>query len=323
MHNIYSRMNINQVGLNELECFVAVAEELNFSRAARRLHMSQPPLSRQIQSLESKLGVKLLERSTRAVSLTSAGALYLQDVRHILTRLDCAAASAQRAAGGEVSRLRVAFVGALLDEGLVRALQALRRRHVQCQIHLADLPPAAQLDALLSGQVDGAFIGAAPARLDHRLALVVWKREPLLLALPQSHPLARRRGLHFSDLKHEDWVMVSRTAAPAFRRHFDHLSAAAGIRPRVVQESERVAAVLTMVAAEQGVSLLPESLSRLVHPGVVFRALGGRPPTLTHTFAYRTRETNPVLLDFLKLLTHAPARKSTAARANGACSPAP
>jgi DNA-binding transcriptional LysR family regulator len=311
MHSIDAQMNMNQVSLYEIQCFVAVAEELNFSRAAMRLHMSQPPLSRQVQSLESKLGVKLLQRSTRAVSLTSAGALYLQDVRHILTRLDCAAASAQRAAGGEASRLRLAFVGALLDEGLVEVLQALRKHHSQCQIHLTDLPPAAQLDALLGGQVDGAFIGAEPVKLAKRLSLVVWKVEPLLLALPQNHALAARGSIHLSQLKHENWVMVSRAAAPAFRHQFDRLSAAANIRPRVVQESERAAAVLTMVAAEQGVSLLSESLSRLVHPGVVFRAIGGKPVPLTHTFAYRTQETNPILLDFVSLLAHAADRKLT------------
>ena len=110
---------MNSVAIYELHCFVAVAEELNFSRAAKRLHMSQPPLSRQIQSLESKLGVRLLNRNTRSVALTSAGTLYLEDARQILTRLDAAAASARRAVTGEILRLRLAFVGALLDENLV------------------------------------------------------------------------------------------------------------------------------------------------------------------------------------------------------------
>lgn len=303
MHKIDAKMSINQVSVYELECFVAVAEELNFSRAAKRLNISQPPLSRQIQSLESKLGTKLLERSTRAVSLTAAGALYLQDVRHILTRLDCAAASAQRAAVGEASRLRLSFVGALLDEVLVGILQTLRKKHPKCQIHLTDLPPAAQLEALLSRQVDGAFIGATPSKLDKHLSVVIWKREPLFLALPKDHALAKRNSIKLSELKEDNWVMVSRSAAPAFRQQFDQLSAAAKFHACVVQESERVAAVLTMVAADQGVSLLPRSLSRLVHPGVVFRQVSGPLPILIHTFAYRTDETNPIVLDFCRLLT--------------------
>jgi len=301
MDSIKTQMSINQVTVYELECFVAVAEELNFSRAAKRLHISQPPLSRQIQALEFKLGVRLLERSTRAVSLTSAGALYLQDARHILTRLESAAATAQRVAVGEDARLRLSFVGALLDEVLVNILQTLRRDHPRCQIHLTDLSPSAQVEALLAGQVDGSFIGAAPARPDKRLRLVVWKREPLLVVLPQDHPLAAQQKVRLSDLKDENWVMVSRSAAPAFRQQFDRWCAKSKVRPRVVQQSERVAAILTMVAAGQGVSLLAQSLSRLVHPGVVFRTVSAQ-PILTHHFACRARENNPLVLDFLKLL---------------------
>jgi DNA-binding transcriptional LysR family regulator len=264
---------MNRAGIHELECFVAVAEELNFSRAAKRLHLSQPPLSRQIQSLEAKLGLRLLNRNTRSVTLTPGGLLYLQDVRQILTRLDAATASARRSAGGETSRLRLSFVGALLDEDLVDVLKAFRRRHGGCQLHLTDLPPAAQLEALLAHRVDGAFIGAVPLRLDRRFSWIVWKREPLLVALPERHPLATAKTVSLARLKNEPWVMVSRAAATAFRQQFDRMCGSAGIRPQVVQESERVPAVLTMIAVEQGISLLPESVSRLVHPGVVFRPL--------------------------------------------------
>lgn len=297
---------MNQVTIYELECFVAVAEELNFSRAAARLHMSQPPLSRQIQSLETKLGARLLNRNTRTVALTSAGGLFLEDTRHILTRLDEAAASARRAATGEISRLRLAFVGALLDESLVALLQTFRKLHPNCQIHLTDLPPAAQLEALQAGQVDGAFIGATPRKLNQNFSSVVWKREPLLIVLPAEHSLAAAKSVGLASLQNESWVMVSRTAAPAFRQQFDSLCANAAMRPRVVQESERAAAVLTMVAARQGVSLLPASVARLVHPGVAFRPVKGMSPVLDHTFAYRNSETNATIRDFLKMLLHQP-----------------
>lgn len=298
---------MNPITIYELECFVAVAEELNFSRAAARLHLSQPPLSRQIQSLEAKLGVRLLNRNTRMVAPTSAGALFLEDTRHILTRLDEAAASARRAATGEISRLRLAFVGALLDESLVALLQTFRKLHPNCQIHLTDLPPAAQLEALQAGQADGAFIGATPRKLNKSFASVVWKREPLLIVLPAEHALAAAKSVPLAALQNESWVMVSRTAAPAFRQQFDGLCAAAAIRPRVVQESERAAAVLTMVAARQGVSLLPESVARLVHPGVAFRPVKGLSPVLEHAFAYRSGENNATIKDFLKMLLQQPA----------------
>jgi DNA-binding transcriptional LysR family regulator len=298
-------MSMNRAAISELECFIAVAEELNFSRAASRLHLSQPPLSRQIQSLEAKLGVRLLNRNTRTVALTAAGSLYLDDVRHILTRLDSAASSAHRAGTGESLRLRLAFVGALMDESLVEVLQTFRKLHPTCQIHLSDLPPSAQLEALLVGQVDGAFIGASPQKPQKAVSTLIWKREPLLLVLPEHHALATSKSVSLLSLKEESWVMVSRSAAPAFRQQFDRLCAEATIRPRVVQESERAAAVLMMVAAEQGVSLLPESVSRLVHPGVVFLRVTGMSPTLDHTYAYRDQGDNALLADFRRLLSTA------------------
>jgi DNA-binding transcriptional LysR family regulator len=123
----------------------------------------------------------------------------------------------------------------------------------------------------------------------------------LVLALPESHALARKKVINLADLR-ENWVMVSRAAAPAFRRQFDQLCAGASMRPRVVQESDRAAAVLTMVAAEQGISLLPESVSPLIKRGVVFRPLTGRPPVLEHAFAYRSGESDAGVLEFVKLL---------------------
>jgi len=296
---------MNRAGIHELECFVAVAEELNFSRAAKRLHMSQPPLTRQIQSLEEKLGLRLLDRNTRSVVLTPGGLLYLQDVRHILTRLDAAAASAQRSARGETSRLRLSFVGALLDEELVGVLKDFRRLHDGCQLDLADLPPAAQLEGLLANRVDGAFIGAAPRKLDKRFFWFVWKREPLLVAMPKQHPLASVKALVLSQLKNEKWVMVSRAAAAAFRQQFDTMCSVAGIRPQVVQESERVPAVLTMIAVEQGISLLPESVSRLVHPGVVFRPLRAPTAVLEHAFAYKNGHQNDLVSNLATMLIKA------------------
>jgi len=296
---------MNRATVRELECFVSVAEELNFSRAARRLHISQPPLSRQIQSLEEKLGVRLFERSTRAVSLTPAGTLYLDDARGVLMRLDGATETARRAGVGENSRLRLAFIGALLDEALVRLLQLFREKHPGCQIHLTDLSAAAQLEALRDGQVDGAFIGASPQGLTRDMAALVWKREPLLIALPDRHPLAATKSLPFAALKPESWVMISRNAAPAFRQQFDELCAGEDFRPRVVQESDRVPAVLTMVAAGQGISLLPEGVSRLIREGVVFRPVNpgkGARPVLAHTFVYRRRKPDAMVADFVKVL---------------------
>lgn len=296
-------MSINRASIQEIECFLAVAEELSFSRAARRLHMSQPPLSRHIQGLEEKLGTTLFRRSTRTVSLTEAGELYRQDAREILKRLDSAGEIARRAGQGETGRLRLAFVGALLDEEMVAVIRSFRRRHPRCQLHLADLAPGEQLAALQAGEIDGGFIGAPPQKTHRHLHTLIWKREPLLLTLPKNHPLTAQKSLKLAQLKDEGWVMVSREAAPAFRTQFDQLCGQAKLKPRIVQESARVAAVLTMVAAEQGISLLPQSLSRWLNEGLVFRSLTDTRATLAHSFAYRAQQANDgALKDFVALL---------------------
>lgn len=295
-------MRMNRPTIRELECFVAVGEELNFSRAAKRLALSQPPLSRQVQSLELKLGAALLSRNTRSVSLTRIGERYLEDARTLLNRLDAASDAVRRYEEGETTRLRLAFVGVLLDERLIQVFQEFHRRHPHCQIELADSSPAAQLEALTAGLIDGGFVGALPETVDAQFRSFVWKVEPLMLALPASHPLAARAKVALSAVREEGWIMVSRTAAAAFRLQFETLCRSHSFFPRIVQESERVPAVLTMVAAGQGISLLPQSVSRLVGEGVVFIPLSGRQPRLEHGFAYRDTSGSPELLDLVRLL---------------------
>ena len=288
--------------ITELLCFRTVAEELNFSRAAARVHMSQPPLSRHVQSLERKLGAELLIRNTRAVSLTNAGRLYLADVRVILSRLDAAGEAVLRSTQGETSRLRIAFVGALLEGKLFKILQRFRRADPHCQIHLNDLPPNAQLEALEADEIDGAFIGALPAALPKQLSAFIWKREKLSAVLPNSHPLAKRSSVRLSELAANPWVMVTRKSAPAFRKLVSGLCTKSRFQPRVVEESDRVPAVLTMVAAEQGISILPESLRRLVGDEVSFVPLKETGAILEHAFAFQARSAKPEIEAFADIV---------------------
>ena len=166
---------MNRPSVVELECFVAVAEESNFSKAARRLNLTQPPLSRHIRSLEGKLGSRLFDRNTRSVALTPAGEMFLRDAAIMLVALDSAVDSVRRAALGETARLRIAFVGALLDESFVRVIQEFRKTHPRCQVHLSDLPPGAQMERIENGSVDIAFVGASPRQLPRSLRSLIWK----------------------------------------------------------------------------------------------------------------------------------------------------
>jgi LysR family transcriptional regulator, benzoate and cis,cis-muconate-responsive activator of ben and cat genes len=293
---------MNRPAVRELECFVAVADCLNFSKAARQLNLSQPPLTRHIQSLEEKLGVKLFQRNTHAVSLTEAGVLYREDAQAILSHLDRASATLGRASQGETVRLRLAFIGALLDEKLVRLIQRFRQLHPTCQVQITDLSPSAQLTAIKAGELDGGFIGAQPTQPLKGVAFTSWGTEPLRLALPETHELAKINALTWSQLKNRNWVMVSRAAAPTFRQQFAQLEKARGLSARIIQESERVPAILTMVAAGSGVTMVPQSVTHLISKGVVFRSLPSPQPMLHHAFAHPSGEISAPLAAFLKLL---------------------
>jgi len=307
---------MNRPSVVEMECFLAVGEELNFSRAATRLHLSQPPITRHIQSLEHKLGCRLLERNTRRVALTAEGRLFLDDVRQILSRMDAAWTAVRRVRAGESVRLRVAFVGALLDETLVRVIRRFRAERPDCQLQMADLSPSAQMDALAGRRIDLAFIGVAPREVPEGIKCLVWKREPLRIALPSDHRLARARFVRFAQLANEGWVLVSREAAPGFRDFLGAFWKGISFAPRVVGESERIAAVLTMVAANQGVSVVPDSVGRLISEGVVFRPIAGeKPPLLEHSCLFPAEDLHPEREDFVALLAkrNAPGERTTPA----------
>jgi DNA-binding transcriptional LysR family regulator len=293
---------MNRINVRELECFVAIAEHLSFSRAARQLHLSQPPLTRHLQSLEEKLGSTLVKRNTHAVALTDAGAIFLEDARSILAHLDRAGETIRRVGQGETLRLRLAFIGALLDEKMVRLIKKFREANPACQVQISDLAPSAQLAAIRAGELEGGFIGARPAQKLKGLEFIVWAREPLLLALPELHPLSTTRVLTWSHLKNLHWVMVSRVAAPAFRQQFSQLEKNHGLSARILQESDRVPAILTMVAAGNGVSMVPQSVTHLIPRGVVFRKLPAPQPLIDHTFAYQSQEISTALAAFLKLV---------------------
>lgn len=285
----------------ELEGFVAVAEELNFARAAQRLHLSQPPLSRLIQKLEAKLGVKLLTRNTRRVQLTPAGTAFLEDARFLLRHLDRATDTVQRAAGGDFQVLNVGFVGAMLETEMIEVLRGFRRRNKNWQVRLHDMSGPDLIAALESRLVDGAFIGARPPSLPRGLRMVPWKKEVLTVALPAAHPLAKAGPVDLKKLAEENWALIERNSAPVFHRNFLHLCGEAGFRPRIILESPRMPALLAMVAAGEAICLLNGTTARPM-PHVVFRPLGPKVVAVEHSFAFRNGEESSALAEFVRTL---------------------
>jgi LysR family transcriptional regulator, benzoate and cis,cis-muconate-responsive activator of ben and cat genes len=294
---------MNRPDVRELECFIAVAEELHFSKAAKRLHMTQPPLSRQIQILEQKLETQLLRRKTRRVELTGPGRNFLTDAREILYQVDRAAIAANRMQRGESERLRFGFIGYLVASDLVEVLRAFRRARPQCRVELVDMEASRQLAEIRVGQLDGGFFGVGPDEPLSDLKLLTWKKVPLIMVLPEDHALAKKKGkLTLADLKDQDWVMLSRVRARDFRRQIDELCAAAGFLPRIVQESESVHAVMAMVAAGNGIALSSESITGLLKRGLVYQVLNSRGAVVRRNFVWRPESESEALRAFTGVL---------------------
>jgi DNA-binding transcriptional LysR family regulator len=288
--------------LRELECFMAVAEELSFTRAARRLRLSQPPLSRHIQTLERKLGAALFQRTPRSVSLTAAGRAFLADTKGTLTQLQRACDSAKRAGRGETSRLSIGFVSAVLNPRLIGIFQRYRAKHRDVQLTLHDSPPAEQLRAIAEGRVDGGFVGSTPGNTAAGLVFIPWSKEPLLVFLPPEHRLSKARKVKLGDLSGESFVSVSSESAPCFAAQIQRLCGEAGFRPKVVHEAVRGQAVAVMVAAGVGISILPASLARNVGESLVALPFADKSLSVTYVFAHREGELVEPLLGFAREL---------------------
>lgn len=289
--------------LRELECFGAVAEELSFTRAARRLHLAQPALSRHIRTLEEKIGTRLFDRQPRAVALTAAGRVFHEDSRGLLAQLVRAGETARRAALGEESRLRIGFVSAVLGGEIMRVLRRFREAHPAVQLLLHDLLPAEQMRLIAEGRLDAGFVGLLPTERTAGLRFVPWHRERLFVFVPSGHPLSRRSRVEVGALRGERFVAVSSEAAPAFSARVHDLCRQAGFRPRIVLESSRAQAVAIMVAAGCGVAILPESLRNFAGASAPGIALQGA-PEITHVFARPATPPTSAMKDLLEALTN-------------------
>jgi DNA-binding transcriptional LysR family regulator len=282
--------------LRHLRYFVAVAEELHFRRAADRLHMSQPPLSQQIRALEEELGVTLLERTQRRVTLTAAGSAFYERARAILDAVEDASRLVKRVNRGEVGRLAVGFVGSAMYSLVPEVLGTFASRYGDVDLHLRELTTAAQLRQLESGQIDVGFI--RPASQRPGLAFETVEREPVVVALPVSHPLAKEPLLDVGQLAGETLVLLGREDSPGVR---DSLAGATDLVHGDVQEVREMQTVIALVRAGVGISLVPESVRALAREGVVYRELPAGGPSVELAMAWRSEDRSPVLAAFLEV----------------------
>ncbi len=260
--------------LRQLRYFVVLAEELHFGRAARRLSISQPPLSLSIRRLETQLGARLLERSSRQVSLSPAGSALLIEARQILAQVAEAQTLVARVAAGTQGRLRIGFVASMLYRALPQRLEAFGREHPRIELTMREMNSAEQIDALRTAHLEPGFAHAqtVPAGL----AGTEYLSEPFVCCLPAAHPQARRRPAELPALAAEPFVLFAREASPAYYDRIVALCVDAGFTPEVRHEVRHWLTVVAMVAAGMGVALVPASLARAGMAGVRYLPLRNR-----------------------------------------------
>jgi DNA-binding transcriptional LysR family regulator len=300
-----------------LEYFVAVAEELSFTRAAARLHMAQPPLSQQIAVLEAEVGATLFDRSRRAIRLTPAGVALLPEARRLLADLHRTLRGVRRIGEGTVGRLVVGFVPSAANGCLPEVLRTYRAAYPEVDLLLRELGP----DAVRRGLHDGSLhIGLLYLPVpDAELVTVPVDTERLLLALPADHPAAQEDVVALADLADEPFVLPEQHDLPGLHAEVSALFVDAGVAPRIAQQGVwLMQTVLGLVAAGIGLAVVPSSVATLHREGVVLRPLRDTVRVVTLAAVRRREEPSALLGGFLRCLP--PVSRPVSERAGGTTS---
>jgi DNA-binding transcriptional LysR family regulator len=286
--------------LKQVQCFVAVGEELHFGRAAKRMNMTQPPLSRQIQLLEHELGIQLLLRTSRSVQLTAAGSLFLSEARRLLIAAQTAASSAQRVARGDVGLINLAFTAGASYSFLPKLLTGVNESLSGLEIVLHEMISEHQAEALCDSSID---VGLLRSPLDpEQFEIVCVARETLLLAVPIGHRLARARILTLADIDGEPFIMYCSKEGNYLFELIEGLFAVSGITKRYVLKLSQIHSILALVSAGHGIALVPESAKALHFDGAVLRKIRLPSISVELFLAWRKDNTNPALPAFRKLV---------------------
>jgi DNA-binding transcriptional LysR family regulator len=287
--------------LRHLRYFVAVGEELNVRQAAARLHVSQPPLSRQIHDLEDEVGAKLFVRSRRGMHLTEAGQMFLNEARQILFQSQRAVQLAQAACRGEAGNLEIAYSAAVLDPVLLRVMRLFRQRFPLVEMGLRELQYHQQVHELLDKRIDLGYVGMRFPELESELVFECLRRVPSWVALPPGHRLLKRR-LTLRTLKNETFVSVRRTA-PGYHNWFLSLCRSAGFTPEIAeQEADGALSLLGLVSAGFGVAIVPETFRQFLSVEVEFRPLPSNTPPFDIHIAWHRDNQSSVLHTFLEMM---------------------
>ncbi len=287
--------------LSQLRCFVAAADELHFGRAAARLNMTQPPLSRQIQLLERAVGVTLLERTSRSVRVTPAGRAFLVDARRILKLSEGAALKAWRIAAGKAGSLSIGFTAAAGYNFLPKLIRVMRAQMPNVDLALKEMVSGEQVEGLLTGRID---FGLFRPPIDQReLETVLILEEPLVAAIPSDDPRARKKSLQLEDFDKKPFIMYSTDGARYFHDLVTALLNRAQVNPVNVQYITQIHSILALVSAGLGAAIVPAAAQSLHFDNVAFRVIKTRPERPVELYlVWRKESDNAVMQPFLELI---------------------
>lgn len=286
-----------------LKAFVVVAEELHFGRAARRLYISQPPLSQQIRQLEEEVGAQLLTRSTRSVQLTPAGKLMLERARQMLAEADAAVKAVQRVARGEAGSLTLGFTHSSVYGVLPQALIAYRARYPDVTLDLKQLTSDLLIEGIHSGRIDVALLRLSASMMEPDFEVSVVARDPMLLLLPSGHPLAALDVVPVQALNALPFIAYDPVGARYFHELVETIFAAGGVRPQVTHTSI-LPTLLALVEARMGAALVPAPVVPLHEGPLVSRPLAGVGEAALATLCcvWRRDNANPAVRAFADTL---------------------
>lgn len=286
------------IELRHLRYFLAVAEELHFGRAAERLGIAQPPLTQQIQRLESMAGCKLFERSTRGTRLTPAGTVFTDYARRTVELAESGVEAARRASRGETGSLIIGTPPSLMLSALPKVIRRYGRRFPEVELSLREMSTAALTTALEAGLLDVAFLREPEPRT--ALTVDYSFEEPVVAVLPAGHALAKSGKLALQQLAAERFVFFPRTLGAAFHDRLLEFCRQAGFVPRIVQEARQWQSVVSLVEAGFGVTLGPACVERFRWPGVRFRRLRGLKTTVA--VCRKADSANPCANAFIQMV---------------------
>ena len=279
--------------LRHLRYFVAVAEELNFTRAAERLHIAQPPLSTQIRLLEEELGAQLFERDKRRVFLTQAGRELLDRARAILAAAEDAKVATRRAASGETGELKLGYAAsAMFTEVLPGVIRRFQKRFPQIQLHLLEMPSVEQLYAVHNRELDVGIVRRPDMATPAGVRIEEWYRAPLVAAMPKNHALAKRDSLRMADLKDQPLILFPRDSGIGLYWRVVDLCMKAKFRPRIARETRDYAIMIGQVAAGLGIAIVPSDTQCIRLEGVTYRPVQGKDAVSALQLAFRPDQTD-------------------------------